>query len=107
VLFFVLVYFCGVLLCVFTLLVPCCYVRYKFRITTIFGSFLPPDACKEARVLFTLFVFAYVYCFCFFVFVLCLVYPTFPVSLDCPFVDYPFGISLTCIQTVFEWYFFY
>ena len=65
-LFFVLVYFCGVLLCVFTLLVPCCYVRYKFRITTISGSFLPPDACKEARVLFTLFVFAYVYCFVFF-----------------------------------------
>jgi hypothetical protein len=31
-------------------------VRYDFRITTMFGSFLPPVVCKRARVLFMLFV---------------------------------------------------
>jgi hypothetical protein len=45
-------------LCVFTFLVPCCDVRYDFRLKTIFGSFLPPDVCRRVDVLFTLFVFA-------------------------------------------------
>jgi len=34
--------FCVVLLCVFTFLIPCCDVRYDFRIKTMFSSFLPP-----------------------------------------------------------------
>jgi hypothetical protein len=46
-----------VLLCVFTFWVPCCVVRYYFRIKTMFGSSLPPVHCRRAHVLFTLFVF--------------------------------------------------
>ena len=46
-----------VLLCVFTFWVPCCVVRYYFRIKTMFGSSLPPVYCRRAHVLFTLFVF--------------------------------------------------
>ena len=34
--------FCVVLLCVLVFLVPCCDVRYDFRIKTMFGSSLPP-----------------------------------------------------------------
>ena len=34
-----------------------CDVRYEFRITTMFGSSLPPDVCMRAHVLFPLFVF--------------------------------------------------
>jgi len=41
---------------VFTLSVPCCHVRYDFRIKTMFGSPLPPVFCRRAHVLFTLFV---------------------------------------------------
>ena len=48
--------FCVVLLCVFAFLVPCCDVHYDFRIQTMFGSSLPPFACRKAHVLFTLFV---------------------------------------------------
>jgi hypothetical protein len=57
-----LVVVCVVLLCVVTFRVPCCDVRYDFRIKTIFGSSLPSVVCKRAhvRVLFTLFVFVYV-----------------------------------------------
>jgi len=35
--------FCVVLLCVFTVLVPCCDVYYHFRIKTMFG--LSVDLC--------------------------------------------------------------
>jgi hypothetical protein len=42
-----------VLLCVFTFCVPCCDVRYDFRLKTMLGSSLPPVYC----VLFPLFVF--------------------------------------------------
>ena len=35
-------FFGVVLLCVFTFRVPCCNVRYDFRIKTVFGSSLPP-----------------------------------------------------------------
>ena len=45
--------FCVVLLCVFTFWVPCCGVRYNFRIKTMFGSSLP------SVVLSTLFVFLF------------------------------------------------
>jgi hypothetical protein len=48
---------CVVLLCVFTFWVPCCDVRYDFRIKMMFCSFLPPVVCRRAHVLFTLFVF--------------------------------------------------
>ena len=41
--------FCVVLLCVFTLLVPCCYVRYDFRIKTMFGSSFPSVVCRTAH----------------------------------------------------------
>jgi len=55
------VFFCVVLLCVFTFWVPCCDVRYDFRIKTMFGSSLPPVVCRRTHVLFTLFVFACVW----------------------------------------------
>jgi len=48
--------FCVVLLCVSTFWVPCCDVRYDFRIKTMYGSSSPPVVCWRAHVLFTLFV---------------------------------------------------
>ena len=113
------------LLCKTFALVPCCDVRYDFRIKTMFGSSLPLVVCKRVHVLFTLFVFVCVQyklccvflrlvylmlpvsldCFCF-VF-LRLVYPMLPVSLDCfCFVFlrlvYPMlPVSLDCFCFVF------
>ena len=71
---------------------------------TMFGSSLPPVVCRMAHVLFTLFMFVYlqwcpthiVLCFCF-VF-LRLLYPMFPVSLDCPFV-----IATSVFSNVYLW----
>ena len=62
-----------VLLRVFTFRVPCCDVRYDFRIKLMFGSSLHPVVFRRAHVLFTLFVFVCaqwclthsVLCFCF------------------------------------------
>ena len=48
---------CVFLLCVFTFWVPCCDVRYDFRIQTMFDSSLPPVVCRRARVLLMLSVF--------------------------------------------------
>ena len=47
----ILLVFYVVLLCVFTLLVPCCDVGYDFRIKTMFGSSLPLVVCRRAHVL--------------------------------------------------------
>jgi hypothetical protein len=66
-------FFFFVLFCVFTFWVRCCDVRYNFSIKKMFGSSLPPVACRRAHVLFTLFVFVCIYwcpthivlCFCF------------------------------------------
>ena len=60
-----LVFFCVVLLCDFVFCVPCCGVRYNFRIKTTFGSSLLPFVCSLVlsalmHVLFMLFVFVYV-----------------------------------------------
>jgi hypothetical protein len=52
--FLIFLVFCVLLLCVFTLWVPCC----EFRIQAMFGSSLPPVVCKRAHVLLTLFAFA-------------------------------------------------
>ena len=38
---------------VFTFWVPCCDVRYDFRIKTMFGPSLPPVVCRRVHVLFT------------------------------------------------------
>jgi hypothetical protein len=65
-------FFCVVLLPVFMFWVPCCDIRYDFRIKTMFGSSLPPGVCRRAHILFTLFVFVcvklcpthIVLCFC-------------------------------------------
>jgi hypothetical protein len=54
---FLFYFFGAVLLCVFTFLVPCCDVRYDFRIKTMFGSSLPPVNCRKTHVLFTRFLF--------------------------------------------------
>ena len=57
-----LVFFCVVLLCVFTFWVPSCNcnIRDDFRIITMFGLSWPTFVCMRARILFTLFVFVYV-----------------------------------------------
>ena len=89
--------FCVVILCVIRFWVPCCDVRYDFRIKTMFGSSLPPVVCRRAHVLFTLFVFAcvkwcpmhIVLCFVF----LRLVWPMLRVSLDRPFLIAPLVFS--------------
>ena len=66
--------FYAVLLCILTFWVPCCDVRYDFRIKEMFGSSLPPVVCRMAHVLFmlcVLFVFVLwclthiVLCFCY------------------------------------------
>jgi len=49
---------CVVLLCVFTLRVPCCDVRYDVLIKTMFGSSLSPVVCKRVSC------FIYVICVC-------------------------------------------
>ena len=54
-----LVFFCVCLLCVFTFLVPCCDVRYDFRMKTKFGSSLPSLVCRRVHVLFTWYVFIF------------------------------------------------
>ena len=46
---FIFSVFCVVLLCVFTLLVSCCYVCYDFRIKTMFGSSFPSVVCRTAH----------------------------------------------------------
>ena len=87
--------FCVLLLCVFTFWVPCCDVRYDFRIKTMFCSYLSPAVCRRAHILSTLFVFVSTWCcpthimlsVCF-VF-LSLMYPMLPVSLDCPLTIAP------------------
>jgi hypothetical protein len=42
--------FCVLLLCVLTFLMPCCDVRYDFRIVTMFGTSLPPVVCRRVHV---------------------------------------------------------
>ena len=49
--------FCVVLLCIFAFGVPCCDVRYDFRMKAMFGLYLPPVVCRRVHILFTLFVF--------------------------------------------------
>jgi hypothetical protein len=92
--------FCVLLLCVFTFWVPCCDVRYDFRIKTMFCSYLSPAVCRRAHILSTLFVFVSTWCcpthimlsFCFVFRGLML-----PVSLDCPFLI-ALSVFLTCIH---------
>jgi len=69
---------CPITVCTFW--VPCCDVRYDFRIKTMFGSSLPPVVCRRAHVLFTLFVFVCAvmvntYCVVFLFYFLHRVYP--------------------------------
>ena len=52
-------FFCVVLLCVFTFSVPCCNIRCDFLINMMFGSSLPPVVCRSALVLFTVLMFLY------------------------------------------------
>jgi len=59
-LFIFLGFFCVVLLYVFTFYLPCCVVRYDFRIKTMVGWYLPPVVCEMAHIICTLFVFTYV-----------------------------------------------
>jgi hypothetical protein len=78
--------------CLFMVLYYC--TAYDFRIKTMFGSSLPPFACRRTPVLFTVFVF-FAYCgvqhvlWCPTRLVLCFLfcfssYSMLPVTLDCP-----------------------
>ena len=68
--------FCVVLLCVFKFWVPCCDVRYDFRIQTVFGSSLPPVFFVEGS---------------------CLIYVMFGSSLPPFFVEYSCLIYVICV----------
>ena len=46
---------------VFTFLVPCCYVRYDFRVKSMFSSSQLPFVILGIYVLITFFVFIYLY----------------------------------------------
>jgi hypothetical protein len=84
--------FCVALLCVFTLRVPCCDVRYDFRIQTMFGSSLPPVVCRRAYVLVKLLVFGYIeWCPTHFVLFFCFVFFS---SYCAPYVDSFSGLSI-------------
>ena len=78
--FFISFSFLCVLLCVITLWVPCCDIRYDFSMNRMFGSSLPPVVWTH--VLFTLFVLCLrivvsnTYWVVFF-FVLCILYGQF------------------------------
>ena len=90
----VFLFFCVLLLCVLTFLMPCCDVRYDFRIITMFGSSLPPVVCRRVHVYLRYLCLLrhssvqHILCcvFVLFVIVLCLVYLVLPISLDGSFV---------------------
>jgi hypothetical protein len=86
--FLIFLVFCVVILCVFTFWVPCCDVRYDFRIKTMFGPSLPSVVCRRAHVLYTLFVFVVSNTYCV-VSLFCFSLSMLPVSLDCPFLIVP------------------
>ena len=89
-----------VLRCIFEFWVPCCDVRYYFRITKMFGSYLPPVVCRKAHILSMLFVFACVWwCATY-----SLVYPILPVSLDCLFLIAPSVFSWLLLKYVIDMY---
>ena len=95
---------CVVLLCVVTFWVPCCDVSYDFRKKTMFSSSLPPVFCRRAHAVFTLFVFVcllgvqHILCCISVWFFMRLVYPLFPVSLECHFFWY-------CLALIFYYFF--
>jgi hypothetical protein len=77
---FIFLFFCVVLLCVFTFRVPCCDVRYDPCVKAMIDSALPPVVCRQEHVLFTLVVVVFakwcqthiVLCFCSVFFRLCI-----------------------------------
>jgi hypothetical protein len=99
---FVCLVLCVVLFCVFTFWVPCCDVRYDFRIKTMFCSFLPPVVCRRAQVLFTLFVLvSNTYCV---VFLFCLSWSDAPYVASFPGLSpfwLPLRYSLTFIYVMY------
>ena len=96
--------FCALLLYFFTFLLPCCDVRYDFRITTMFGSSLPPVVCRRAHVLFTSSVFIcaqwcpthIVLCFC----VVCVRLESCAPYVNF-FLDFPFLITPSVFSNVY------
>ena len=77
--------------CLFTFWVPCCDVRFDFRMKTMFGSFLPPIVFLRYLCLFTYWGVQHILC-CFFSFVLCTV--PYVVSFSGLSILYcPFGIQ--------------
>lgn len=82
--------------CVFTLLVQCCYIRYDFRIKVMFDLSLPLVNCIRGPVLFTLYMCLFAHCGLF-LFCLSLASALMPVYLDCHFLLLLRG-SLTLIH---------
>ena len=83
-------------LCVCTFWVPCCDVRYDFRIKAMLCSSVSPVVCRKIDVLFTLFELAcakggptYIIMLCLCFVCLCLVHLMLSVSLDCLFLIAP------------------
>ena len=99
-------FFSVVLLCILTFWVPCCDVRYDFRIKrSSVNLYLQLFVGGLMSYLRYLWLFAYsgvqhiLWCvFVLLVFVLCLVYPMLPVSLNCPILIEP-SVSLTFIYS--------
>ena len=92
----------------FTFWIPCCGVHFDFRLTSMFGSSLPPVGCWWYHVLFVLFVFLRVmvsntYCA---VFLLCFSLFSLPCVVSfsgLSIVDCSFGILwrvFTSFQTI-------
>jgi hypothetical protein len=94
-----------VILCVFTFWVPCCDVRFDFRIKTMFGSSLPLVVCRRPGFMF------YLRYLCFFAHsgiqhVLCYILFCFSssmlqVSLDYPFLNAP-SVSIMFMKSLWK-----
>ena len=89
----------------FTFWVPCCDVRYDFRVIMRFGSFLPPIVRMRTHVVFTLFLFVCIW-WCPTHVVLVLFYsscvPFFARFSGLTFLDCPFGILLRLYISYFH-----
>jgi hypothetical protein len=89
--------FCVVLFCVFTIWIPCCDVRYDFRVKTMFGLVLPPVVCRRAYCLI------YVICACLRIMLsntCCVVFLCWFSSSCVPYVASLFWFSSSCVSHV-------
>jgi hypothetical protein len=78
-----------VIVCVFPFLVPCCHVRYAFRMTTMFASSWIQLFFKDSCLIVVFFVCMFAYRDA-----LCLIYPMLPVYLYYPFLIDPLSLFI-------------